>query len=216
MLDLQTLPTLPEILPPNPLAFATLPPSRAWLVDTSCGREGLYLSQVLDSPQIFISDVASAGDPTLLARHNIGAIVSFVTQPFERLSLVESPATFLDRYRVADTNCGAYREANIARYYLKLTDDGKNSSEQLVAAFDLLQEVCRTYQDTPILVHCNAGLSRSVALVTALVAKSQKFSFQEAALLVSQHRQIGINEDLARPLCDVLGIDLDQKDPAGI
>ena len=194
----------------HPWDQATLPPSRAWLSTNGFSKDGLYFNQILDSPRILISDVASAGDPTLLTQHKIGAILSLVAQPFERFALHQNPANTLESYLVVDSNCAAYKNGCLDRYYFKLSDDGTNTPQQLIAAFELLQEICRTYKDKAILVHCQAGLSRSVSLVAALIAKSERCSFQEAALMVAEHRFIGIHEDLAITLCKALEIKLDR------
>jgi hypothetical protein len=183
---------------------------REWLTSFELAKQGLYLSLVLETPRLFISDVASAGARELLAHHQIGAILSLVPQPFERVTLSEAKGASIDRYRVTDTTHGPYKDPNLARYYISLADDGTNTPQPLRAAFELLEDICRTHPNTGILVHCQAGLSRSVSLVAALVAKSLKCTFEDAVRAIGKHRVIGIHEDLALTLTHALGIQLDR------
>jgi hypothetical protein len=151
---------------------ASLPLVREWLTSFELTKEGLYLSSVLETPRLFISDVASAGARELLANHQIGAILSLVPQPFERMTLSDPKSESIDRYRVTDSTHGPYKNPNLARYFICLRNDGTNTLQQLIAAFELLEDICRVHPETGILVHCQAGLSRSVSLVAALVVKS--------------------------------------------
>jgi protein-tyrosine phosphatase len=184
---------------------------REWLTSFELAKQGLYLSLVLETPRLFISDVASAGARELLAHHQIGAILSLVPQPFERVTLSEAKGASIDRYRVTDTTHGPYKDPNLARYYISLADDGTNTPQQLIAAFELLEDICRAHPETGILVHGQAGLSRSVSLVAALVAKSLKCTFEDAVRSLAKHRQVGIHEDLAVTLTHALGIQLDRE-----
>jgi len=193
-----------------PFEGASLPSVREWLTSFELAKQGLYLSLVLETPRLFISDVASAGARELLAHHQIGAILSLVPQPFERVTLSEAKGASIDRYRVTDTTHGPYKDPNLARYYISLADDGTNTPQPLRAAFELLEDICRTHPNTGILVHCQAGLSRSVSLVAALVAKSLKCTFEDAVRAIGKHRVIGIHEDLALTLTHALGIQLDR------
>lgn len=193
----------------NPFDGATLPPAREWLTSLGFAHDGLYLSPILEYPRIFISDVASAGARPLLVEHKIGAILSLVPQPFERMTLPDRDSTSLERYRVTQSSHAPYNDPNLARYYISLRDDGTNTPEQLRAAFGLLEDVCRAHSETGILVHCQAGISRSVSLVAALVAKSLKCSFEAGVEAVAKHRHVGIHEDFARSLTQALGIPLD-------
>lgn len=194
----------------NPFQGASLPAAREWLTSFELAKEGLHLSHVLETPRIFISDVASAGARDLLAHHQIGAILSLVPQPFERMTLSEAKGATIDRYRVTDTTHGPYNDPNLTRYYIPLSDDGKNTPQQLRAAFELLEDICRAHPGTGILVHCQAGLSRSVSLVAALVAKSLKCTFEDAVRSLATHRVVGIHEGLAVTLTHALGIQLDR------
>lgn len=204
-------PALPASQPQNPFEGASLPPAREWLTSFEFAKEGLYLSPVLETPRIFISDVASAGARELLVDHQIGAILSLVPQPFERITLSEAPGTSIDRYRVTDTTHGPYKDPNLVRYYIALRDDGTNTPQQLRAAFGLLEDICRAHPNTGILVHCQAGLSRSVSLVAALVAKSLKCTFEDAVRSLAKHRVVGIHEDLAMTLTHALEIKLERR-----
>ena len=195
----------------SPFEGASLPTGREWLTSFELAKEGLYLSSVLETPRLFISDLASAGARELLATHQIGAILSLVPQPFERMTLSDPKGESIDRYRVTDSTHGPYKNPNLARYYISLRDDGTNTPQQLIAAFELLEDICRVHPETGILVHCQAGLSRSVSLVAALVAKSLKCTFEDAVRSLAKHRQVGIHEDLAVTLTHALGIQLDRE-----
>ena len=201
--------TLHAIPSQPPFEGASLPPVREWLTTLELAKEGLYLSSILETPRLFISDVASAGAGALLAENRIGAILSLVPQPFERMIPSEIDSSSLERYRVLRSTHAPYNNPNIARYFISLRDDGTNSPEQLVAAFELLEEICRAHSENGILVHCQAGISRSVSLVACLVAKSLKCSFEEGVRAVAKHRHVGIHEDFARTLTRALGIELD-------
>jgi hypothetical protein len=194
---------------PNHFAGASLPPLREWLTTFELAKEGLYLNQILEQPRLFISDVASAGASVLLSENKIGAILSLVPQPFERMTLAGTAATSLERYRVTQSTHAPYNDPSIARYYISLRDDGTNTPEQLIAAFELLEDVCRSHSESGILVHCQAGISRSVSLVAALVSKSLKCSFEEGVRAVAKHRHVGVHEDFATSLTQALGIPLD-------
>ena len=195
----------------NPLDGASLPPVREWLTTLELAKEGLYLSPILETPRLFISDVASAGASALLSQNKIGAILSLVPQPFERMIPSEVHTSPLERHRVLRSTHAPYNDPSIARYYFSLRDDGTNTPEQLIAAFELLEDICRAHSDTGILVHCQAGISRSVSLVAALVAKSLKCSFEEGVQAVSKHRHVGIHEEFAESLTKALGIQLDVR-----
>ena len=195
----------------HPLEGASLPPVREWLTTLELAKEGLYLSPILETPRLFISDVASAGSSALLSQHKIGAILSLVPQPFERMIPSEVHTSSLERYRVLRSTHAPYNDSNITRYYISLRDDGTNTPEQLVAAFELLEDICRAHPEMGILVHCQAGISRSVSLVAALVAKSMKCSFEEAVQGVAKHRHVGIHEEFAESLTKALGIQLDVR-----
>ena len=173
-------------------------------------REGLALDQVLECPKIFVSCVGSAGSRELLRQHGIRAVLSLVPQPFESVTFKESPANELERYQVATTTCGAFQDLSIERYLIRLKDSGDNSPEQLQAAFHLLQEICKAYEGHPILVHCQGGMSRSVSLVAALIAKSQRWSFQEGVQEVGRHHYLGITEAFAESLTRPIGIPFDR------
>jgi protein-tyrosine phosphatase len=127
------------------------------------------------------------------------------------MTLSAAEGASINRYRVTDTTHGPYKNSNLARYFISLRDDGTNTPQQLLAAFELLEDICRTHAKTGILVHCQApGLSRSVSLVAALVAKSLKCSFEEAVRSLALHRHVGIHEDLALTLTHATGIQLDK------
>jgi len=196
----------------EPFEGASLPPVRAWLATLELAKEGLYLSPILEIPRLFISDVASAGSSALLSQNKIGAILSLVPQPFERMILSEIQSSSLERYRVLRSTHGPYNDPNVARYYISLRDDGSNTPQQLIAAFELLEDICRAHPEKGILVHCQAGISRSVSLVAALIAKSMKCSFEEGVRAVTKNRHVGISEDFAESLTKALGIQLDTRD----
>ena len=195
----------------HPFEGASLPPVREWLATLELAKEGLYLSPILETPRLFISDVASAGASALLSQYKIGAILSLVPQPFERMIPSEVHTSPLERYRVLRSTHAPYNDPNITRYYISLRDDGTNTSEQLVAAFELLEDICRAHPEKGILVHCQAGISRSVSLVAALIAKSMKCSFEEGVRAVAKNRHVGISEDFAESLTKALGIPLDGR-----
>ena len=177
----------------QPFEGGTLPPAREWLTTLELGKDGLYLSSILETPRLFISDVASAGSRELLSQNKIGAILSLVPQPFERMIPSEVHSSSLERHRVLRSTHAPYNDPNITRYYISLRDDGTNTSEQLVAAFELLEDICRAHPERGILVHCQAGISRSVSLVAALVAKSMKCSFEEAVQCKKQRASAALS-----------------------
>lgn len=195
----------------QPFEGVSLPPVREWLATCELARDGLYLSPILEAPRLFISDVASAGSSALLSQNKIGAILSLVPQPFERMIPSEVHSSSLERHRVLRSTHAPYNDPNITRYYISLRDDGTNTPEQLVAAFELLEDICRAHPEKGILVHCQAGVSRSVSLVAALVAKSMKCSFEEGVRAVAENRHVGIHEDFAQSLTKALGIQLDAR-----
>lgn len=202
--------TPPATQPQYSLSEGVLPPSRTWLSCMKSAQEGLWLSHILNSPRLFISDLASAGSAELLTQYKIGAMLSLELQPWENVTLTTNPRSLLERYRVTQTNQAAYARLNLHRYYISLRDDDKNSRERMLSAFGLLQDICLRYRETGILVHCRAGNSRSVSLVAALIAKSEKSSFEQAVRYISECRGVGINERLATSITDALGIRLDQ------
>ena len=117
----------------EPFEGASLPPVREWLATLELAKEGLYLSPILEIPRLFISDVASAGSSALLSQNKIGAILSLVPQPFERMILSEIQSSSLERYRVLRSTHGPYNDPNVARYHISLRDDGSNTPQQLIA-----------------------------------------------------------------------------------
>lgn len=194
-----SLPLLPSLPQSN----------RSWLKSSVLSREGVHIDQVLETPKIFISSAHSAWHKELLEQQKIKAILSIVPQFFENLSYPSPQAEDQEKYRILSTSCPAFQELGIARYLICFNDNGECSESVIEAAFETLRFLCKVYPDQGILVHCSTGTSRSVALVAALIAKYNNCSFEEAAKIISEFRDININESLAIKVTSTLGIQLD-------
>ena len=70
--------------------------------------------------------------------------------------------------------------------------------------------------DKNILVHCAAGLSRSVSLVAVRAAKSLGCSFQEVVEVIASLRNVGIDEAIAEKFCRIAGVPIDKTSVAGL
>lgn len=188
-----------------------LPPAHDWLQSPSAQHHQLCLDRVLEHPQIFIGSAASAGSRALLEAHKIGVMLSLVPQPFEDETFSQDAGDKFERYRVVTSRCPGFHGLDVHRYLITLSDDEKNPPEKLREAFDLLRWLCKEHGDSrPILVHCQGGMSRSVSLVAALIAKYSGCSFQEAVHEVGYHRGADINEKLAESLVRAIGIPFDK------
>lgn len=209
MLNVNADPFSPPSL--NTTTGLVRPCARAWLVSSQVEREELYLDQVLDNPKLFISSLSSAGSRELLERHGIKAMLSLVPQPFEDVTLATHGRGEFDRYRVVTSSCPGFHGLGISRYLISLPDHEKTSPDKLLEAFNLMRWICKEHSEEPILVHCQAGMSRSVSLVAAFIAKYQGWSFEEGAREVGYHRAFDIHERFAENLSHAVGIPFDKR-----
>jgi hypothetical protein len=145
----------------------------------------------------------------LLRAHDIGIVVSLAPQVFESVCHLAPEATNNERYRVLSKSpaIGAvYEELGVRRYLLPIKDDGSAPLDDLRAAYNLLKQLCKDNGETGILVHCQAGISRSVAVVGALIAKSKHWSLERAVQEIAQFRTVSLREEFARGVASAVGV----------
>ena len=198
--------------PPSPLAGLSLPNSRPWLSSSTAAQNGLHLSKVHENPTIFISSATSASSEELLKKHNIKIIVSLV--PFDHMDEyfnINPDADNFRKHQVSSINYRFVSDLDIERFVCILTDNEKNSDKSLRDAYALLKDICENNPNKNILVHCQAGISRSVSLVASVIAKRDGTCFETAAKTISQHREIRINQGLAEHLTRVIALPFDEE-----
>ena len=133
-------------------------------------HEGIYFRAVITEvlPNLFLGNDIAAADQGLLAQHKIRRILTVMQDETPRLD-------------------GLCRELDIGHKRFPIHDHEEFADEQGVVAGTLLPWIQESRLcGSPILIHCEAGISRSPALVlTFLVWKD--FDFDEALKLVSKH-----------------------------
>jgi len=96
-----------------------------------------------------------------------------------------------------DGGVSNYHERNNAFIYCRVSLQD-NASEDLSLHYDKAWEFFKRVkirEDGNILVHCNLGVSRSVAIVTSYLMKFQRYSLDEALTLVREARPQGRPND---------------------
>lgn len=99
--------------------------------------------------------------------------------------------------RKCDGGVSNYHERNAAFIYCRVSVQD-NASEDLSLHYDKAWEFfkrAKIREDGNILVHCNLGISRSVALVTSYLMKFQRYSLDDALMLVREARPQGRPND---------------------
>jgi len=113
-----------------------------------------------------------------------------------------------------DGGVSNYHERNSGLIYCRVSLQD-NASEDLKLHFDKAWEFLKTAkirEDGNVLVHCNLGVSRSVALITSYLMKFHRYSLDAALALVREARpQAKPNEGFMEQLRN-LEKDLSEKD----
>ncbi|CAD8173745.1 unnamed protein product [Paramecium pentaurelia] len=113
---------------------------------------------------LYLGNIESAGNGKLLGHHDIGAILA-----------------------VMSTKDYTY-DAHIAHKFIRIDDaDFVNLSKYFEEAIDFI-DINR--QQTNVLVHCHAGVSRSATIVIAYLMKTQNMSLEQAFKHVQNQRRI--------------------------
>jgi hypothetical protein len=201
----------------NPIAVSTatstarlvLPALDAWRSSHAIEPEGPHLTRILEQPQLFISSCGAAYDGELLRSHRIVTVVSLTPQVFENIVYPTPQAADIERYRVhsQSPSIGAvYRDLGVHRYLLSLKDDGSASPEEIVASYTLVKQICKQSTGGGILVHCRTGNSQSVGVVGALIAKTKRWSLEQAVREVARYRSVSLDERFAKGLAEAIGV----------
>lgn len=77
---------------------------------------------------------------------------------------------------------------------IPMQDGPGDDLPKLTQAVQALQRLTET--SPPVLVHCRAGQSRSVAVVAAYLMKSKSLSCDEAIDMIAQKRHISMNREM--------------------
>jgi protein-tyrosine phosphatase len=123
--------------------------------------------------KIAIGNVLDAQDADLLKREQVEAIFGLTNA--------------LDRYLPADLNVKAIVIED-------LKDDATNRPGEFVRMVSRLVHLTRSH--ARVLVHCQAGQSRSAAVVAGYLMKTEKLSIDEAVRRVAAKREIRIHPAL--------------------
>ena len=75
--------------------------------------------------------------------------------------------------------------------------------DSLITHIDKCIEFINENKDKKIFVHCNAGISRSPAIIIAYLIKALNYSFKDAYNLVKSKRNIKPNEKFIQELKDL-------------
>jgi protein-tyrosine phosphatase len=105
----------------------------------------------------------------------------------EQVEVIFGLTSVLDRFDPA--------ELNVKTIIIEdLKDDSTNRPSEFVRMVDRLVQLARGH--TRILVHCQAGQSRSAALVIGYLMKTEKLSIDDAIRRVAAKREIRIHPAL--------------------
>jgi len=134
------------------------------------------IDHVVENPAIFIGNLPAASDAALLKRHAIASILSLNGAGSE----FDAESRGVTEIRVFD-----------------LHDGPGNQLATYVRAIDALNVLAHCA--SPVLVHCQAGVSRSPAVVVGYLIKYQGLS-REAALIAVGSKRPGmrINPELQK------------------
>jgi len=113
-----------------------------------------------------------------------------------------------------DGGVSNYHERNTSFIYCRVSLQD-NASEDLSLHYDKAWEFfkrAKIREDGNILVHCNLGISRSVAMVTSYLMKFQRYSLEEALILVREARPQGRPNDGFMEQLHKLDVHLREKD----
>jgi atypical dual specificity phosphatase len=88
--------------------------------------------------------------------------------------------------------CG--ERADIDGYCVPLHDGPGNSREYVLAAIDFI--AAQVENGLKVLVHCQAGRSRSVCIVAAYLMRHKGFSRKQALCTIAQKRQICLSDGI--------------------
>lgn len=73
--------------------------------------------------------------------------------------------------------------------YVDIYDSDRQSLSKSIRTFlDFVQSANKQSRDTRILVHCHAGISRSVSMIVALLITEYGYSYNDALAHIRRHR----------------------------
>jgi len=84
----------------------------------------------------------------------------------------------------------AGRDSTATRLFLQLDDDEDAALSSVLSEFVSFVRVCDASRGDRLLVHCDAGVSRSVSLVLAYLMLEDKMTFADAWSLVATARPV--------------------------
>ena len=125
-----------------------------------------FISQITDN--IYISSIDEASNINILRKHNITYVLN-----------------------CSDLSNNVAKYTNIKYLFLNLIDQPEYSNlliKKLPCAHEFIDDAIKN--NAKIVVHCQAGVSRSVSVVIAYLAKTYNWDIGEAFLYVSKYRSI--------------------------
>lgn len=131
-------------------------------------------------PHVFLSDIVGARCVRCLHESNINGILTVDSQP---LDCTENKSC--DKHSL-ETNNNQGRPVGCDKTtFIEIMDDLKtNLFEVLATCFEFMDDLVQ--QKCNVLVHCHAGVSRSVSIITSYLMKSQRLKFEDAFQKVKQ------------------------------
>lgn len=144
---------------------------------SSCTKWAFYSSRihpVQSVPYLFISDIDAAGDPSELKKHGITHVYSFLGHENEIKREVRN----------------MYLGATIFRRFYQLWDDTAVAPYLLgiLERAQLQLELDCQLSRARILIHCQAGISRSASFVLYHMMKSHQMTYSTAHTLLKASR----------------------------
>ena len=120
---------------------------------------------------IYLGDWNSSCNKIFLTKKNIKCIIC--------LAMCKKPQNIID----------LYKKLNIKYYHIFIDD---NIQENILQYFNKCIKIIKNNKNNNnnILIHCQAGVSRSASIVIAYIMKEKKLNFNDAFKIVSEKRYI--------------------------
>ena len=189
--------------------------SRSWL--TQGGENPNYHEISFIRDGLALTNLKPPNQPDILKKHGIRSILSLYQPSKDDLDLSAATTGWasVDSLRPIEILIGEgdaphprLLEVGVKRRVMHaINDDGTNSKQKLIRAVELLSELHS--RNSPVLVHCRLGASRTPAVVACYLAKKDGISFREAVNEIARIRSVAIAEELAITITNANGVELE-------
>lgn len=164
-------------------------------------RDDNHLSHITREPDVYICDWRSAANYELLKTHNIGYMLSLHPVLSETVKDDSSESELQP----------IYEGLGVRRLRSYFQDNGCQQVQQIITAYQNLEELYKLAADSKssLLIHCQAGCSRSPLLFAAYLARQHNLSLKTAVEIISDRRNISVDQKLAINVCRILEINIE-------